>query len=121
MSAFLKNLPVANSDCDVFLKMMEVHGYIGVKSYFKTLLYSKTCFLNFEPLVAIRAFKFKKKPMWPKNFSFTKFEYGYKNNSEFYADFETVKKNAKHLNKKVIGKRSVQNGVCPLLYYRKSG
>ncbi len=26
---------------------------------------------------------------------FNKFEYGYQHNSEFYADFETVEKNAK--------------------------
>jgi hypothetical protein len=36
---------------------------------------------------------------------FTKFEYGYQNNMEFHADFESVEKNTKHLfNKKLIGK-----------------
>jgi hypothetical protein len=32
----------------------------------------------------------------PKNFFFTKFEYGYQNNSELYADLESVEKNAKN-------------------------
>ncbi len=32
--------------------------------------------------------------IWPKNFFFTKFEYGYQNNSKFYADLESVEKNA---------------------------
>ncbi len=48
--------------------------------------------------------------IWPKNVFFTKFDDGYQNNSEFYADLETVEKNAKKFaNKKVTGKRSVQN------------
>ncbi len=34
---------------------------------------------------------------YSKTLFFTKFEYGYQNNSEFYADFETVEKNAKNL------------------------
>ncbi len=38
--------------------------------------------------------------MWHKNFFFAKFEYGYQNNAEFYADFETVEKNVKNLLKK---------------------
>jgi hypothetical protein len=46
----------------------------------------------------------------PKNFFFTKFESGYQNNSEFYADLESVDKNAKKIaKKKITGKRSVQN------------
>ncbi len=40
-----------------------------------------------------------------------------KNNSEFYADFETVEKNAKNLlTKKLQAKEVCQIGVCPLLY-----
>ncbi len=35
--------------------------------------------------------------IWPKIFSFNKFECGYQNNAEFYADFETVQKNVKNL------------------------
>jgi hypothetical protein len=31
-----------------------------------------------------------------KKLFFTKFEYEYQNNAEFYADFETVEKNAKN-------------------------
>jgi hypothetical protein len=34
------------------------------------------------------------------NFLFKKFEILYQNNSEFYADFKTVEKNAKNLLKK---------------------
>jgi hypothetical protein len=35
-----------------------------------------------------------------KNFFFTKFEYGYQNNSEFYADLESVEKNATNAKQK---------------------
>jgi hypothetical protein len=42
-----------------------------------------------------------------KNFFFTKFEYGYQNNSEFYADFETVDKNAKNLLTKKLQAKEV--------------
>ncbi len=53
-----------------------------------------------------------------ENFFFTKFEYGYQNNSEFYADFETVEKIAKNLQtKKLQTKKVCKIGVCPLLYY----
>jgi hypothetical protein len=55
----------------------------------------------------------------PKNFFFTKFEYGYQNNSEFYADFETVEENAKNLlTKNLQAKEVCKIGVCPLLYYK---
>jgi hypothetical protein len=54
----------------------------------------------------------------PKNFFFTKFEYGYQNNSEFYADLEYVEKNAKKLiTKKLQAKEVCKIGVCPLLYF----
>ena len=54
----------------------------------------------------------------PKNFFFTKFEYGYPKNSEFYADFETVEKNAKNLlTKKLQAKEVCKIGVCTLSYY----
>ena len=40
------------------------------------------------------------------------------NNSEFYADFETVEKNAKKLlTKKLQAKEVCKIGVCPLLFY----
>ncbi len=53
-----------------------------------------------------------------KNFFFTKFEYGYPKNSEFYADFETVEKNAKNLlTKKLKAKKVCKIGVCTLPYY----
>ncbi len=56
--------------------------------------------------------------IWPKNFFFTKFEDGYQNNSEFYADLESVEKNAKNLLiKKLQAKEVCKIGVCPLLYY----
>ncbi len=56
--------------------------------------------------------------IWPKNFFFTKFEYGYQKNPEFYADFETVEKNAKNvLIKELQAKEVGKIGVCPLLYY----
>jgi hypothetical protein len=52
-----------------------------------------------------------------KKLFFTKFEYGYQNNTEFYADFETVEKNAKNLlTKKLQAKEVGKIGVCPLLY-----
>ncbi len=47
--------------------------------------------------------------IWPKNFFFTKFEYGYQNNSEFYAGLESVEKNAKNLQTKKLQAKSVQN------------
>jgi hypothetical protein len=54
----------------------------------------------------------------PKNFFFPKFKYGYQNNSEFYADFGTVEKNAKNLlTKKLQAKEVCKIRVCPLLYY----
>ncbi len=57
--------------------------------------------------------------IWPKNFFFTKFEYGYQNNAEFYADFETVEKNAKNLlTKKLQAKNGAKIGdFPPILYY----
>jgi hypothetical protein len=56
--------------------------------------------------------------IWPKNFFFTKFEYGNLNNSEFYADLESVEKNAKKLlTKKSQAKEVCKIDVCPLLYY----
>ncbi len=56
--------------------------------------------------------------IWPKNFFFARFEYGYENNAEFYADFETVEKNAKNsLTKKLQAKKGGQIGDFPLLYY----
>jgi hypothetical protein len=56
--------------------------------------------------------------IWPKNFFFTKFEYGYQNNSEFYADLESVEKNTKNLiTKKLQAKEVGKIGVCPLVYY----
>jgi hypothetical protein len=43
--------------------------------------------------------------IWHKNFFFAKFEYGYQNNAEFYADFETDEKNVKNLlTKKLLPK-----------------
>ncbi len=38
---------------------------------------------------------------------FTKFEYGQQKNAEFYADFETVEKNAKNLLAKKLQARKV--------------
>jgi hypothetical protein len=35
--------------------------------------------------------------IWHKNFFFAKFDNGYQNNAEFYADFEIVEKNVKNL------------------------
>jgi hypothetical protein len=41
-----------------------------------------------------------------------------KKNSEFYADFETVEKNAKNLlTKKLQAKEVCKIGVCTLPYY----
>jgi hypothetical protein len=43
---------------------------------------------------------------------------GYQNNAEFYADFETVEKNAKNfLTKKLQAKKMCKIGDFPLLYY----
>jgi len=39
---------------------------------------------------------------------FEKFEYGYQNNEEFYADFETVEKNVKNLLTKKLQLKSVK-------------
>jgi hypothetical protein len=87
-----------------FKKILEVHGFIGVKS--NTKRFFKTCFSNFEPFLANRVLKFQKMLISPKNFFFTKFEYGYQNNSEFYADLESVGKNAKNLlTKKLQAKK----------------
>ncbi len=60
---------------------------------------------------------FKKVLMWPKKIFLTKFEYGYQSSSVFYADFETVDKNAKSLlTKKLQAKEVFKIEVCPLLY-----
>ncbi len=48
-------------------------------------------------------------PILPKNFFCTKFEYGHQNNAEFYADFETVKKNAKNLLIKKLQAKKGEN------------
>ncbi len=40
--------------------MIEVHGYIGVKSYSKVPTFVKHVFQNFEPFLANRALKFRK-------------------------------------------------------------
>ncbi len=54
----------------------------------------------------------------PKHFFFTKVEYGYQNNSDFYADLESVEKNAKNLlTKKLQAKEVCKIGVWPLLCY----
>ncbi len=54
--------------------------------------------------------------IWPKNSFFTKFEYVYQKNSEFYADFETVEKNARNLlTKELQAKEVCKIGVC--LFY----
>jgi hypothetical protein len=55
--------------------------------------------------------------IWPKNFFFTKFENGYQKTSEFYADLESVEKNAKNwLIKKLQAKEVWKIAVCTLLY-----
>jgi len=45
--------------------------------------------------------------IWPKNFSFTKFEDGYQNNSEFYAELKSVEKKAKNLLTKKLQAKEV--------------
>jgi hypothetical protein len=53
-----------------------------------------------------------------KKIFFTKLEYGYPKNTEFYADFETFEKNAKNsLTKKLQPKEVCKIGVCTLPYY----
>jgi hypothetical protein len=42
-----------------------------------------------------------------KNFFFAKFEYGYQNNAEFYADFKTVEKKMKNLLTKKLWPKKV--------------
>ncbi len=97
-------------------KIIKVHGYIGVKGNSKT--FCKTCFSKFWAVSCDRVLKFQKMLIWPKNFFFTKFEYGYQNNSVFYADLESVEKNAKNLlTKKLQAKEVSKIGVWPLLYY----
>jgi hypothetical protein len=50
---------------------------------------------------------------------FTKFEYWYQNNAKYYADFETVEKNAENsLTKKLWAKKGCKIGDFPLLYYK---
>jgi hypothetical protein len=59
--------------------------------------------INSKTLILINSWDcFKKVLIRPKNFFFTKFENGYQNNAEFYADFETVEKNAKNLLTKML-------------------
>ncbi len=54
--------------------------------------------------------------IWHKTFFFSKFEYGYQNNAEFYADFETVEKNVKNLiTKKLQPKKVWKFRGSPLL------
>jgi hypothetical protein len=45
----------------------------------------------------------------PKNYFLTKFEYGYQNNPELIADFETGEKCGKFANKKVLGLFHITN------------
>ncbi len=52
---------------------------------------------NVEPFLANRALKFQKSAKMTYTLFLIKFEYGYQNISEFYADFETVEKNAINL------------------------
>ena len=54
--------------------------------------------------------------IWPKNFFFTKLEYGYQNNAEFHAEFETVEKKAKNSQtKKLQAKKGAKLGI--FLFY----
>ena len=56
--------------------------------------------------------------IWPKNFFFTKFEYGYQNNLAIYADLKSVEENAKNLLTNMLQAKEVcKIGVCTLLYY----
>ncbi len=52
--------------------------------------------------------------IWPKNFFFAKFEYGYRNNAEFLRWFRSCwEKFEKFANKNVIGKKVCKIWVCP--------
>ncbi len=55
--------------------------------------------------------------IWHKKFFFAKFEYGYQNNAEFYADFENFETNVKNLlTKKLQPKKVWKIRGSPLLY-----
>ena len=59
---------------------------------------------------------FKKVLIWPKQFFFATIEYGYKNNSDFYADFKTVEENAKNLLTKSYKQKKGAKLVFALFY-----
>ncbi len=54
--------------------------------------------------------------IWHKNFFFAKFEYGYQNNAEFYADLETVEKNVKNLLTKKLQPEKCEKSEVLLFY-----
>ncbi len=54
--------------------------------------------------------------IWNKNFFFEKFEYGYQNNAEFYADFETVEKNVKNVLTKGYSQKKCEKSEVLLFY-----
>ncbi len=49
--------------------------------------------------------------IWPKNFFFTKFEYGYQKNSEFCADLESVEM------QKICQQKSYRQKKCAKLEF----
>ncbi len=80
--------------------MIGVYGYKGVKVILRH--FCKTRFSKFWAVSCELGFEVS---IWPKNFFFTKFVDGYQNNTEYYADVQTVAKNIKKIaNKKVIKK-----------------
>jgi hypothetical protein len=54
-----------------------------------------TLFKILSRFLRIALERFKKVLIRPTNFFFAKFDDGYQNNAEFYADFVTAEKNAK--------------------------
>ena len=84
-----------------FDKMQRVHGNIGAKMNSKTLLWN-TFLKILSGCLRIGLQSLKKVLIWPKNSIFRKFEFGYQNNAEFHADFETVEKNAKNSLRKKL-------------------
>jgi len=66
----------------------------GTSYNFKTIWQWELHFDTYT--VANRALKFQKNANMTQKMFLKKFEYGYQNNSEFYADLESVEKNAKN-------------------------
>jgi hypothetical protein len=91
----------------MFKKIIKVHGYIGVKAILRH--FCKASFQNFKPFLANRALKFQKNANDLKTFPSQNLNTSIKTTQNFTPIWNLEKNTKKLANKKVTGKRSVQN------------